>query len=425
MRNSTLPGLRAWNRLRSMFRLAPLPLFLLFLSGCASTSQTQTDVIVNRPALSSDGRLVAMQVWSRENPRVKLGLFDVETGSMSTVEGPPDQAWLNPSFSPSGDRIVFVRSCRARCTSGPTGFQIGILDLESGRDRTVIATRNLVRDAPIFAPGGRFVVYATKRIDDDLLRQTYWPKSFYYPRVGLKAGFVHMIDLQDGSETRVYPAEGAWTTFVYTRAVGFMNDKTLVVRSLAIALPDDQMTKQFQQREKRVRFSHGPDEKGDSHLYTIEFDKSFSLVGETPRPVKFSLLATDWVRPIVNPFHGGGRAVSYETGQVAFADRSLRNQRPFFGRGPREYDIFLGDMNSVRQVTFLFMERLHSPSISRSGNRIAFLADEDDKREAWGLWLHDVATGRTWFTDVKTLLVSAIRDSADTDATSGVVAYER
>ncbi len=378
---------------------------LIFISGCMEQSATSTDIAIDEPALSPDGRLVAFRVWTKVNPTIQLAVVDLDTRAVTLFEGAADQRWLSPSFSPSGDSIVFVRHCRVSCTSAPKGYQISILHIESGQVATIAGTRNLVRDAPVFAPGGRFVFYATRRITDSTLSQHRLPKTVYYPRVGFKTGTIHMMNLQTEEETAVSRIGPSETFFTYTRAVGFLDERTLVVRGSGnVHTADQELWRQLQERVENIQYSHGIDEKGDSHLFTIEFRESLVNGSAMPRPTDIKLLATQWVRPIANPFHGGGTIVSYETKEFAFADRSERNRRPFLGRGPREYDIFLGDLRSVRQVTRLFLTRLHTPSISWSGNRIAFMGDEENGGGSWGLWVYDVRSGRTTFMDVKRLV---------------------
>ena len=86
------------------------------------------------------------------------------------------------------------------------------------------------------------------------------------------------------------------------------------------------------------------------------------------------------------------------------------------GRWSLGYDVFLGDGETFEPATSLFTHMGHT-AISKSGNRVAFLAD-DTRRQDWSLWVLDVETGRVWETSLKRRLQewhrSSIRGSAAT-----------
>ena len=91
-----------------------------------------------------------------------------------------------------------------------------------------------------------------------------------------------------------------------------------------------------------------------------------------------------------------GLAVSSDTGRMVFTGRSGRDpENPkFLG-----YDVFLGDGETFRPATSLLTHMAHT-AISKSGNRVSFVAD-DTRRRNWSLWVLDVETGRVWETGLK------------------------
>ena len=197
-----------------------LAVAMQFVVGYASTPEATTrHVIFNEPALSPNGRSVAVQAFVSGLSRSKLVLLDVETGSVRVFDQPRDQTWRSPSFSPSGDRLAFLQICRFECASGPKGVHIAVLDLQSGRDTTVTASSNLIRMDPVFAPGGRFVVYGAVQIDN--VDQRSFPKSIYNRAYGFYTKSLLIVDLETGIESEILPGKSKEVQFMQTRRQGF------------------------------------------------------------------------------------------------------------------------------------------------------------------------------------------------------------
>lgn len=91
-------------------------------------------------------------------------------------------------------------------------------------------------------------------------------------------------------------------------------------------------------------------------------------------------------------------SVSSDTGRMVVTGRSGQGHDPEHP-GWFDYDVFLGDGETFEPATSLFTHMGHT-SISKSGNRVAFLAD-DTRRRNWALWVLDVETGRVWETSLK------------------------
>ena len=381
---------------------------MLLASGCASRPEAPPwKVSFTTPALSPDGRLVAVRAWVRGHRGSRLAVIDLETGAVRTFAPPTDQIWHAPSFSPSGDRLVFMRNCTVECTSGPNGFHIGILDLRTGRDTTASAARtsHLIRVNPVFAPGGRFVVYGTVWIKD--VNQRRFPKSILSRAYGFRTDAIYMLDLETGVETNVLLGNRRKLYLRRVHVAGFLDEKTLIVRSGG-SLKDDLQ----EQLIKRVRHLEGTTtlspEDGD-YLYRIDFDRSFAAATGTPTAGALSILETDWVRPVGFQRIAPRAMISFDTGRMAFIDRSERNRQSCLFC-TWEYDVFVGDRKAVRQVTFFHRRFMTGATISKSGNRVAFLAALEGRAE--GVWIHDISSGRTWEAEMEKSLTAAFNSGS-------------
>ena len=371
---------------------------LLLSSGCASSPVDP--LTFGSPALSPDGRLVAIPVEFRGVPGSKLAVLDIEGGALRTFDSPPDQIWHSPSFSPSGDRLVFGRICRTSCTSGRKGYHIGVLDLRTGLDTTETAALDLVRADPIFAPDGRFVVYATRRIGN--VDRPWWKNKRLYSRwYSIWTNHIHVLDLETGAEDGISFDALSRVTFQRVLPAGFLNNNTLVLRGLGLLMSTGRgsappLVDKLERRTKRLKTSR-PIQRGspedEDYLYTLAFDPSFAFAPRPLRPVLLDLLETDWVRLVSYQRVDPGLMVSFDTGLMAFADLSEGNP------GWCEHDIFVGDEKTVRQATFL-RSYMTATTISQSGNRVAFLADDNCEPPST-LRMLDVGTGRVYRTGLR------------------------
>ena len=96
--------------------------------------------------------------------------------------------------------------------------------------------------------------------------------------------------------------------------------------------------------------------------------------------------------------------VSHDTGRMAYVGRSGHDPETPKYLG---FDVFVGDGETFHQATSLLTHMAHT-AISRSGNRVAFVAD-DTRRKHWSLWILDVETGRVWETSLKRQLLERYR----------------
>ena len=380
---------------------------LLLGLGCSSTSLAETKLsYFGIPALSPDGRMVAVPIRVQDHRSFKLALFNVDAGSLRMFEPPPGQTWHRPSFSPSGDRLTFVRTCLRGCKSERIGVHVGILDVNTGRNRVATTTVNLARVDPIFAPGGRFIVYATREVAD--INQWPLPRGILHRRLGFWTRDIHILHLDTGVETKVSFRDNWRAQFLRIRPVGFLDDKTLVIRAMS---PVKGGTAGFTRKDvmQRVQglqgITGGRPDHGD-YLYTITFSRSFVDAEQAPRPSNLDLLETDWVRPVSHPFQdrSTGFMVSPDPGLMAFVDRSTRNRKQCSLGCTYEYDIFLANKESVRQATFLHTN-MADATISWTGNRVAFRVLDENERYGQ-LWMLDVPSGKAWETGLKEAFMS-------------------
>ena len=396
-----------WKERCGLVRMVLLFCIALQLApGCASTPGKEREVVaLSSPALSPDGRLVAVEALIPGHPRRlgyprwKLALFDVETGSLRILDSPPDQSWRDPSFSPSGDRLVFLRICRFECASGPKGVHIGILDLETGRNTTVTAAPDLMRLNPVFAPGGRFVFYGTLRVGN-VDRRSY-PKSVHNRGYGFLTRTLHILNLDTGTESVAIPGNNGKVDFLRTLPAGFLDEKTLVIRGMGVY--GGGLREVLEKRVQHVHGIIGHSPEGEDYLYKVSFDRPFIAASQTPQAREPDLLETDWVRPVSHQVIEPGMMISFDTGRIAFVDRSERNRARCLWCS-FEYDIFVGNNTTIRQVTSLHLNKISDATISKSGNRVAFLIAND--RHYGELWMHEISSGRTWQTDVGKQLIA-------------------
>lgn len=134
---------------------APPPLegpqiFSLDLGGGEMTQLTSGPTPARTPEFSPDGRRIVFAKPSRG--REKGGLFTIGsdgTGLRRLTSAPGDGA---PSYSPSGDRIVF---------NGHSGGHTGIFAIRAGGGgRTLLTDGEFVDRGPVFSPDGRSIVFS-------------------------------------------------------------------------------------------------------------------------------------------------------------------------------------------------------------------------------------------------------------------------
>ena len=154
------------------------------------------------PELSPDGRLAALHVYF-DGSLPRLAVFDLDREDLVVLDRPDNEGWLSPSFSPSGDRLAFVRFCESGCAPGRQGFQISVYDRRSGEVTTVTQGRGLHRNTPLFSPDGRSIVYGSENLvwkEDFIARGLKWGDDSPFALAG--GGTLRMVDLKTGVERR-------------------------------------------------------------------------------------------------------------------------------------------------------------------------------------------------------------------------------
>ena len=384
---SRLLAIRAGHRRSgpSLLFLTILPV-LLFSTGCTPTQiiaasdwrnrpEIMLGVFTTGPALSPDGKSVVLPVMVRGVPGTKLVVLNVGNGELRTFDSPPDEVWEGPSFSPTGNRIAFLRHCMDKCT-GRKGHHVSILDQKTGEVTIVTKETRIVRVHPVFSPDGRFVAYGSlKRIYEGNFARLEW--SYWW---GVFTDRIRILDLVTGVEHEI-PSEKygiEWYGPVFPK--GWLNENTLLI-SARRPKRSSRVIGKFKQRVKNMN-SHYRNPESDYYFpYTLSFDRPFTAKSGVPRHIALDLLETDWNKP------GVGIEVSSDTGTMVL------------GQGT---DIFLGNAKAIRRAASL-PKSVSNISISKSGNRVALLVRTDRLRRQ--LWMLDVTTGKVWQTGLEQRLL--------------------
>ena len=347
----------------------------------AMSGKPPSDTIsLGAPALSPDGRLVAMHVKSSDFPTHQLVVFDLEREQLRTFDQPAIESWVNPSFSPSGDRIVFIRACTTQCTGERRGFQVSLLDLKTGATTIETTGTRVYRRAPIFSPDERAIVFSIRRIKDvERVRS-----SRYH---GVSTGGLRILHLHTGIEQDILLERFGIEWFLWVLPAGFLDGNTLILEGHWPSRPQNMANAPL--IEKLKRLVGEKDAKHGDYAYKLVFDQPFSRTSSWRRTRELELIAPDRTGSL------SSLTVSSDAGRMAFFGRSDRDPPGgYFG-----YDVYLGDGETFRQATFL-RTHMAGTAISKSGNRVAFLAD-DTRQQRWSLWILEVDSGRVWETSLK------------------------
>ena len=220
-----------------------------------------------------------------------------------------------------------------------------------------------------------------------------------------------IVDLETGIESEILPGKSKEVQFMQTRPAGFLDKKTLVIRSRGVF--EEGLQKQLERRVQHVRAIIGHSPEDEDYLYLVGFDKPFFGGSVAPEATGLALYETEWVRPVSHQVIEPGIMISFDTGLMAFVDRSKRSRQPCLFGCTREYDLFVGNKMTIRQVTSLHAKKMYDATISKSGNRVAFLIKNDGGN--WELWIHDILSGRTWKTKFEKQIIAAVASRSDFD----------
>lgn len=339
------------------------------------------EVQLGAPALSPDGNLAVMDAQYSGESLPWLVVFDLESDEVRRIDKPANEAWISPSFSSSGERIVFIRYCVMECVRKRRGFQISLLDLETGRARTMTESDKLFRGSPIFSPDDRWIVYSARRIE-------WIDNGTQYKKIG--SSTLRMLDLETGNDLKILSDVIGSEEFFSVFPEGFLEADTLVFTGM---WPKGPVFHELMwlTREK---------DDGNQAKYSF-FGYKLKLGLDKLRRRKMEFISSEAPKKI-GPV--SSLTVSYDTGRMAYVGRSDHDpEKP----GHWDINVFVGDGETFRQATSLFTHMAHT-AISRSGNRVAFMAD-DTRRKRWSLWILDVETGRVRETSLRRQLLERRR----------------
>ena len=335
------------------------------------------EVQLGAPDLSPDGNLAVMDVLYPGESLPWLVVFDLESDEVRRIDKPANEAWMSPSFSSSGERIVFIRYCARECVRKRRGFQISLLDLETGRARTVTEGDKLFRGSPIFSPDDRWIVYSAGRIG--------WIDNGAQPE-GIGFSTLRMLDLETGNDLKILSDVIGSEKFFAVYPVGFLDADALVFTGMWPKGPVFHELAWLTQEK---------DDKDQAKYSFFGYKMRLGLDKAPRRTMEFiSPEAPKRIGPV------SSLTVSYDTGRMAYVGRSDHDlEKP----GYWGFDVFVGDGETFRQGTSLSTHMAHT-AISRSGNRVAFMAD-DTRRKHWSLWILDIETGQVWETSLRRQLL--------------------
>lgn len=111
------------------------------------------------PRFSPDEEYLAFDYCQAKECRFVI--YSLKSGVASAFESPKGEAWINPSFSPSSNSIVFV------IIRGPSDSQLAMASV-NGSGFRMLTTSQLLKHSPSFAPDGKSVVFVggTKTVNE-------------------------------------------------------------------------------------------------------------------------------------------------------------------------------------------------------------------------------------------------------------------
>ena len=331
----------------------------------AMSSRPQSErVHLGAPALTSDGSLAVLAVSFPGNIG-HLVIYNIDRSKYRIIEKPDDEAWISPSFSRDGDKVAFIRYC-ATCDS--RGFQVASYNIRTNQVTTLTQGEDLYRGNPIYSPSGRFIAYNSRNIR--------WNGTQYKD-----SGFatLHMLTLSTKLEREIDLEKFGLNGFLLARLSGFIDEDTIVFQAMGPYV--------HERGDRGDMFRRLKDMVGDQRArttwygYRLEFDDDLEFL---------RLDSGDKLRST------SGLTVSEDRCLMVFIDRS---DRTLSEDGFYKYDIFLYDGRTIGRLTSINGHMAHT-FLSRSGNRIAFLADSS-RQKRWSLWMLEVESGRVWETDLR------------------------
>lgn len=251
-------------------------------------------------------------------------VYSLRTGTATTFDAPKHESWINPSFGPKGDRVVFVVMRKAADT------QIATVKL-NGTGFCELTASMIIKRSPSVSPDGRLVVFAG-RSTTVTARGSYSAVDLYVTDVGTgKERRITDLSIRDIGSPFFLP-DGEKVTFATTGSAypwsKLPKDKILLDRL-------------FPNRTVFVQSL--------TNSFRLEPVLQVPLIATQPKPVA--------------------------SGQIALL---VRVNHIDHLKGPYLYDIFLAKDGKATRLT-KFQSYVWSYGISDSAELVAYLTDGPSK----------------------------------------------
>lgn len=164
-------------------------LFILIMEGgCVTKTNKKGDDIKNI-SFAHDGKKILFSRKNDESPD-RIHVYDLETGELSVYQQPSGELWTNARYSNDGKKIVFVIIPKKDKALDLANMQIAVMDTD-GRNIRRITNSPGTRIYPSFSHSGEKIIFARA----DRIRESGKTLAADYD--------VFEVDVKTGKETRL------------------------------------------------------------------------------------------------------------------------------------------------------------------------------------------------------------------------------